>query len=235
MGYHGEMTGDERMAAWRHVAPFLVWVVVMSLPVTDLAIRYAIQAGAAVIVLAWVRPWRYYTAVSLRFQPWAVLVGAVVCAIWVLPESPWMRSYPGIQELYYRLAVRGGDAVSPGGVNPYAPGQCGWWLTAVRLTGSAFVISLAEEYFWRGFLMRWMQGRPFTAINPGHVGWGVILVCSIVFGLEHSRWAAGIAAGLAYGLLYSRTRDLGAAITAHVTTNLLLGLYVLFTGAYAFW
>ena len=45
----------------------------------------------------------------------------------------------------------------------------------------------------------------------------------------------GILAGLAYGLLLIRTRDIWAAVTAHVVTNLLLGFYVLVMGAYGFW
>jgi CAAX prenyl protease-like protein len=61
------------------------------------------------------------------------------------------------------------------------------------------------------------------------------LTSSVLFGLEHSRWLAGVLAGLAYGLLYIRTGDLWAAVAAHITTNYLLGLYVLATGAYVFW
>ena len=58
---------------------------------------------------------------------------------------------------------------------------------------------------------------------------------SVCFGLEHDRWLAGIFAGLAYGLVAIRTRDIWAAVMAHVVTNLLLGLYVLAVGAYSFW
>ena len=234
MGFHGEMTGEEKLAAWRHVAPFLAWVLAMNLPMENLALRYAIQVLATVLTLAWVRPWRYYSPVTFRLQPLAILVGVAVFLIWVLPESPWLRSCHGVQELYLRLAIRGVNPVSVG-PSPYAPEHCGWWLTAVRLAGSAFVIAMAEEFFWRGFLLRWLKGHPFTAIEPGHIGWGVLLLGSLVFGLEHSRWLAGMLAGVAYGYLYSRTRDLGAAITAHITTNFLLGLYVLATGSYGFW
>ena len=57
----------------------------------------------------------------------------------------------------------------------------------------------------------------------------------LLFGFEHQRWLVGILAGLAYLWLMLRTRDIWAAIVAHVITNFLLGLYVLAAGAYAFW
>ena len=60
-------------------------------------------------------------------------------------------------------------------------------------------------------------------------------VVAVLFALEHSRWLVGLAAGLFYGGLAVKTRDIWAAIIAHVTTNLLLGLYVLKAGAYQFW
>jgi hypothetical protein len=58
---------------------------------------------------------------------------------------------------------------------------------------------------------------------------------AVVFGVEHSEWLAGIVAGLAFGWLYLRTRDIWAAVVAHVTTNFILGWYVLATGSYHYW
>ncbi len=229
-----EITGGEWGAIVRHVAPFLVWVLIMSLPMADQALRYAIQTGATVAVLAWLRPWRYYTPVSWRDQPMALLVGFGVFVIWVVPELPCHESLRGAQELYLRFGIRGAAATGSA-ATPYAPEQCGWGLSVVRLAGSAFVIAMAEEFFWRGFLLRWLKGRPFLSIAPETIGPGLLLTGSVLFGIEHTRWLAGVIAGLAYGYLYLRTRDLSAAITAHVTTNFLLGLYVLVYHDYRFW
>ena len=208
----------------------------MNLPMADLAWRYAIQVLVTVLALIGCRPWRYYPAVSLRAQPLAFLVGVAVFLIWVLPESPWQGPCHGVQDLYLKMMGRPRGTSVAEGLSPYAPEQCGWWLASVRLTGSAFVIAMAEEFFWRGFLLRWLKARPFVDVEPGRIGWVVLLLVSLVFGLEHSsRWLVGMLAGLAYGLLYIRSRDLGAAITAHITTNFLLGLYVLCSRAYHFW
>ena len=88
----------------------------------------------------------------------------------------------------------------------------------VRLFGSAFVISVAEELFFRRWLMRFAG-----------FWWMVAL-----FAVEHDRWLVGAIAGVLYGWLALR-KGLVSAIVAHVTTNLALGLYVLETGKWQFW
>jgi CAAX prenyl protease-like protein len=234
MELFAELKNEEREAVWRHAAPFLVWVLVMCLPMQNQALRYAIQVGGGVIAFLVARPWRYYSGLSVRWLPVSVLVGVGVFVCWVLPESPLIRRIPWLYDLYMSVAVRGGAAPASGG-SPYAPEQCGWVLAGVRLAGSAFVIAVIEEFFWRGFLMRWLRGHSFLSVFPRGMGWGILLTSSVLFGLEHSRWLMGVLAGLAYGLLYIRTGDLWAAVAAHITTNYLLGLYVLATGAYVFW
>jgi len=62
-----------------------------------------------------------------------------------------------------------------------------------------------------------------------------LLISSIVFGIEHGLWLAGIIAGLAYGWLYIRSGNLWLPIFAHAVTNLLLGAWVLATGQWHFW
>lgn len=234
MSLHREMSGEEKVAVWRHVAPFVVWVVVMSLPLGNPPVRYVVQSSVALVALLICRTWRYYPPVKITRLPLGILVGTGVFILWVLPESPYARWIPGLSAWYQNYGIR--DLGGSGGLkSPFAPEQCGWLLASIRLGGSAFVIPLAEEYFWRGFLMRWLKGAPFYGIEAKHVGWGVLVVSSVLFGLEHSRWLAGIMAGAAYGLLYIRTGDLWVAITAHVTTNYLLGLYVLATASYVFW
>jgi CAAX prenyl protease-like protein len=159
-----------------------------------------------------------------------------VFALWVLPESPWALTHSAFSSFYNTWLVLppGRLPEFTGGV-VYAPDACGWPLALVRLLGSAVVIAVAEEFFWRGFLYRWLIDRDFTSVDPGLFRLGAFLAVSLVFGLEHHRWFAGLLAGCAYGALYIRTRNLWAAVTAHVTTNLLLGLYVLASGAYRFW
>jgi hypothetical protein len=55
-----------------------------------------------------------------------------------------------------------------------------------------------------------------------------------LFTLEHDRPLAAAIAGAAYGLAAVRF-GLASAIVAHITTNLLLAIYVIHQGAWAFW
>jgi membrane protease YdiL (CAAX protease family) len=230
------MSDEAKRAMWAHALPFLLWVAIMSLPFPPPAWRYAVQAGACAALLGWLRPWRYYPALSVRHLPAAFLAGAAVCVVWVLPESSWMLQYPYLHDLYLKYGVRPlGVITGMEAVSPYAPDQCGWGLSLVRLLGSAVAIAAAEEFFWRGFIYRWFISTEFIRVEASHFKAGMFLLTAFLFGVEHNRWLVGVVAGLVYGALYLRTRDIWAAVAAHMTTNFLLGLYVLATAAYGFW
>lgn len=223
---------EARWAVARHILPFILWVAVMSLPMSNVALRYALQTLISLVALFVLKPWRYYPFINIRLLPLSVLVGAGVAAVWILPESGWIKQWPVLHDGYVRYFIRGSE---PGNGELFAPGQCGWIFSVIRLGGSAFVIAIIEEFFWRGFFMRWLANPDFRAVDPRKVGWWIFIIISIAFGFEHGRWLVGVMAGLAYGGLYLRRGDLMAVVVAHVTTNYLLGLYVLATGAYQFW
>ena len=61
------------------------------------------------------------------------------------------------------------------------------------------------------------------------------MVTPTLFGFEHSQWLAGILCGFAYQGLVIWKQRLGDAVTAHAITNLLLGLWVVWRGAWQFW
>jgi len=196
------------------IAPYAVWMVLMTaLPST--AGGYAVRtvAVAALLMAGWGKCGPRSSScksgqesASPFWRPVGVgiLVGLAVFAVWILPEQfgwGW----------YGRFFI-----VGEGGTQAVA--EAGAAMIAVRLIGSAFVISVAEELFFRKWLIGfagfwWMVG---------------------LFAIEHDRWLVGAVAGIVYGLLYLR-RGLFAAIVAHATTNLVLGLWVLKTGQWQFW
>ena len=190
------------------VAPYALWMLLMAvLPTSPLS--YAVRTAAVAAVLAFAL-WRLRSVGEVRFRirsadaAAGVAVGLLVFAAWVLPEQfDWA--------LYRRFCV-----VGEGGT-PSAP-DSGAALLAFRLVGSAFVISVAEELFFRRWLLRFAG-----------FWWMVAL-----FAVEHDRWLVGALAGVAYGLLATR-RGLGTAAVAHIVTNLVLGVWVLATGQFLFW
>jgi len=116
-----------------------------------------------------------------------------------------------------------------------ADGAMLWPLIIVRLLGAAIVVPVMEELFWRSFIQRWIDKQDFLALAPSRVSVRALLITSVLFGFEHGQWLAGIIAGLAYGYLYRRCNNLWPSIVSHSLTNLLLGLWVISTGAWQFW
>ena len=197
------------------IAPFATWMVLMAaLPATPwaYAVRTAVVAGilwralrgGLGELLLTIPPARQTILKLLPLVLWGVAVGVIVFVMWILPEHfdwAWYRKWCIIGE---------------GGTQAVAEASA--VMIVVRLIGSAFVISVAEELFFR----RWLIG--FAGF------WWMVGL----FAVEHDRWLVGALAGLVYGWLYLR-RGLWSAVVAHATTNLVLGLWVLKTGQWQFW
>ena len=190
------------------IAPYAAWMVLMAvLPATvgGYAVRTAVVAAMLVAGASKVSSplTSFVSRLKSSLLP-GLLVGLAVFAIWIAPEQfdwAWYRKWCIIGE---------------GGTQAVA--EAGAAMIAVRLIGSAFVISVAEELFFR----KWLIG--FAGF------WWMVAL----FAIEHDRWLVGAIAGVAYGLLYLR-KGLLAAIVAHVTTNLVLGLWVIRSGQWQFW
>jgi CAAX prenyl protease-like protein len=146
-------------------------------------------------------------------------VGLAVFVLWIQLDAPWMR-----------LGTPSADFV------PLGPdGTLQWPLVALRWLGAALLVPVMEELFWRSFLMRWLQAPVFQGVAPAQVGVRAIVLSTFVFVLAHTLWLAAAIAGLAYALLYVRTGKLWVAVVAHAVTNGALGVWVVATGAWAFW
>ena len=95
------------------------------------------------------------------------------------------------------------------------------WVVA-KVIGYVIVTPLAEELAFRGYLMRRLISSDFEAVPPGQFTWVSFLVSSVLFGLMHGEWLAGILAGVAYALVVVRTGRVRDAVVAHAVTNGLL-------------
>lgn len=220
-----------RHPALYRVAPFAAFIALMALEpwlakfveaLADARWLYALRSLAAAGLLVWAWPRLdelHAPRLSRRDGLHALLVGLGVLAVWLAFADGF----------FVFGAARSGT--------PWltADGQRDWPLIAMRLAGSALVVPVIEEVFWRSFVMRWIDDPRFTRLEPARIGLRALLLSSVVFGLEHSQWFAGIIAGLAYGELYRRSGRLWPGIVAHAITNGGLGLWVIFVGAWQFW
>ncbi len=161
----------------------------------------------------------YREDIKLCFSLSALLAGILVFLLWILSEG-----------LYPQLG-------SSTGFDPFAAGdiRVAWVFITFRLAGTALVVPVMEELFWRSFALRYLINSKFKYVPQGQFSWFSFLFVSLAFGFEHHRWLPGIAAGMVYaGLLY-RSKNLFDPILAHAVTNLLLGIYVLMTKQWTFW
>jgi exosortase E/protease (VPEID-CTERM system) len=108
------------------------------------------------------------------------------------------------------------------------------WLLG-RIVGSVVMVPLAEELAFRGYLMRRLVRADFERVAYQQVSWLAVIVSSVIFGLLHSRWYAGMIVGVLYALQVRRSGRLNDAVVAHATTNALIVAYVVGTGNWSLW
>lgn len=176
------------------------------------------------VVGAWL-VWNMRAAVpEMRFAfSWeAVVAGVAVFVMWV-----------GLDGFYPKLGKPGLPW------NPIAHFDSGsaeaWFLVVVRLAGSSLVVPPLEEVFYRSFLYRYIINANFLGVPLGRFHWFAFVAVSGAFAFEHYQWLAGLLCGFAFQGLVCWKGRLGDAMTAHALTNLLLGLWVVGTGAWQFW
>jgi CAAX prenyl protease-like protein len=106
---------------------------------------------------------------------------------------------------------------------------------AVRFFGLVVVVALIEEFFLRGFLIRFFVRPDWTNAAIGDLNRSALLVATIVPVLLHpgEMLAAAVWFSLVT-LLMVKTRNIWDCVVAHAVTNLLLGMYVLATGEWQF-
>lgn len=210
------------------VLPFGLYIAFLALngliPEGSLDTRWLYPVRVGLVALALAFFWRHYDELHGKFSMpggfWALgtMTGLVVFVLWVNLTSPWM--------------LMGGQGK---GFDPRDGDHVNVVLAVCRIAGAALVVPVMEELFWRSFVMRWIDNPKFREILPTAISLKALLLSSVVFGLEHNEWFAGILAGLAYGWLYRVTGNLWVPIVSHALTNGLLGMWVLYTASWQFW
>ena len=109
------------------------------------------------------------------------------------------------------------------------------WLTT-RVLAAVITVPIAEELAFRGYLARRILQPDVDIVPYRTLTLTAILLSSAAFGLMHGKMAlAGCASGLLFALAAKLRNRIGEAVSAHVTANLLLALWVLLRGDYALW
>ncbi len=152
----------------------------------------------------------------------AIVVGIGIFAIWV-----------GLDPFYPKFVKDGatGNPLAAFSGNP----ALGWLFIAVHILGMTFVVPSLEEVFYRSFLYRYLAHVNFMSVPLNRLLPLPFFATAAVFGFSHREWLAGILCGAAYQWLVIRKNRLGDAMTAHAITNFLLGVWIVWQGAWHFW
>lgn len=196
---------------------------------------YSARVAATIVVMLIFFPG--YMQFPLRISWLAAAAGMVGVVLWV-----------GICSLHLEariLAALGFDAQSllgvRAGMNPFdyfagRPVEMAGFLV-VRFLGLALVVPIIEEFFLRGFLMRFVIDPdtwwklPFGVATTGAIAAGTLYGM-----LTHP--GELLAAAVWFSLitwLMLRTKSIWDCATAHAVTNFLLGLWVLLAGDWKLW
>jgi uncharacterized protein len=204
---------------------------------------YLAKAVLAAAALALVLP--HIPEIEWKASGWSILVGIAVFALWIGLDG----LYPAADRLYSQnlcpllakigLAKDCTPKSATAAWNPIAAFGAGSLASLVfivlRIVSATLLVPVIEEVFWRSFVYRYLSHRDFDREPLGRFRPVSFLLTSLFFGLEHREWLAGILCGFAYqGLVVWKNR-LGDAIVAHAITNFLLGVWVVWKGAWHFW
>ena len=151
-----------------------------------------------------------------------VVVALLTFVLWISPQA------------FFGFAARNN------GFNPeiFANQPAFYWSTVIlRFLRLVMVVPLAEEIFWRGFLLRYLVDENFDRVPVGTFSWLSFAVVTLAFTFSHSKpdWVAAVITGALYNLVAYRTKSLSTCVLTHAVTNLLLGLWIMKTGQWGFW
>jgi len=192
---------------------------------SDYPLIYTIKIVLTLVAIAYV--WPGYRQFAWRLGPLAIGIGVVGTAAWI-----------GLAMLQRVIAARWGWDFGLGkrsAFNPLAEmrDHPAWAYTflAIRFVGLAVVVPVIEEFFLRGFVMRFVIAPDWWKVPFGAATRLAIVVGTAVPVLMHPQEALAAAVWFsAITWLMLRTRNIWDCVAAHAVTNLLLGVFVVASG-----
>lgn len=105
----------------------------------------------------------------------------------------------------------------------------------IRFIGLALIVPVIEEFFLRGFLMRFVVRDAWWEVPFGDVTSSAILVGTLFPVLYHPEKLAALVWFSLVTWLMIRTKNIWDCVAAHAITNLMLGIYVVTFDDWRLW
>jgi len=225
-------------SAWVRILPFALFMVLIAL---EGAIKWLIDSG-----------WLTFSEDLLLYTYPIRAVGVALLLLLLLPYYTELRLTDLLKWRHTALSILSGFVIfylwihmdwgfatfgEVPGFNPgvYEEGFIRNIMLFVRFGGAVLVVPLMEEIFWRSFLIRYVIHPNFTQVVIGRFTWFSFVAVTILFGLEHHLFLAGMIAGALFNMVLYFTRSIMQCVVSHATANFALGVYVLQTGQWHFW
>ncbi len=194
---------------------------------------YAVKIALTVAAVTFV--WPGYRQFLPRLTPLALLVGCVGGPLWIgLCLLDWEHVYllPWLQHVGLSRLISVGDRPAFNPLDPEYQLSTGWaWaFLAVRFFGLVAVVPLIEEFFLRGFLMRFVMQRDWWNVPFGKANRLALVLGTAMPMLYHPELLAALLWFSLITWLMLRTRNIWDCVAAHAITNLILGIYVVYSG-----
>ncbi|MGH9696931.1 MAG: CAAX prenyl protease-related protein, partial [Bryobacteraceae bacterium] len=213
----------------RYIAPFatvLAFLALWPALALDPAWRWplTVLAGGAVCLVSWPRE---LSLVPSRW-PASIAIGLAVFLLWIAPDL----LFP-----HYRDSAVFSNQVF-GRVHSSLPPHAlhSTWVLAWRTARAVLIVPVAEELFWRGWLLRWLINADFQKVRLGAYAPLSFWIAAVLFASEHGPyWDVGLLTGVVYNWWMIRSKSVASCVLMHAVTNGLLSAYVIMYNQWQYW
>jgi len=238
----------------QHWAPYMCHMLIIGVIATItgpyIAYPIAVIATGGVLIFYW-KKGKYPELKNKKETPiedWmlAILVGFVGIVLWIAPY----HYFPDI--MFAKIPILGNkniafsftygtkvvNGIPEATYMPYKDILNTHWRTifiAFRIIGAAILVPFWEELLIRSAVPRFIEAEYYKRVPIGYFSKRGFLITLALFTMSHPWWlVAVIWGGLTFWLYYYK-RNLQLVVAAHAVSNLLLAIYVLWTGNYYLW
>jgi len=213
---------------------------------------YIYTAKIVITFVAMLLVWPGYRTFPWRISWMSIVVGVVGVVLWiVLCQLQLEVKLVGPIDRFLGEKLPGelaeGEQPSIGLVGFFGGGErsafnpleelseTGVWayvFLTIRFLGLALIVPVIEEFFLRGFLMRYVVHENWWQVPFGSVNRTAVIVGTAIPILMHlpSEYMASLVWFSMVTWLMVRTRNIWDCVAAHAVTNFLLGVYVVTSG-----
>jgi uncharacterized protein len=197
-------------------------------------IVYTIKIALTIAAMLYVVPG--YRQFPFRVSLLAIGVGIIGVVLWIV-ICQWQleRKLLALLGLEKLLGLGDRPAFNPLDELAATPAWAYTFL-AIRFIGLALIVPIIEEFFLRGFLMRFVVRENWWTVPFGTLTPAAAVIGTAVPMLMHpgELLAAAVWFSLVTWLMF-RTKNIWDCVAAHAVTNLLLGIYVVTQHQWQLW